>query len=654
MLSGTPLRDRQLNCDAQPVARRTGIIRGHAKILGETDIAQLEPNMSELNEVLLETLGEIEFDPKALKEKYLSERDKRIRDDGNDQYVEVTGDYSDYIDDPYVERVEREAKFDDVEIAIIGGGFGGLMMGGRLREAGFSDIRMIEQGGDFGGTWYWNRYPGAMCDVESYCYLPMLEELNYVPKHKYSFAPEILEYSKSIARHYGLYENALLQTSVTSMTWDDNDEMWIIETDRGDRMRARYVAMANGPLSRPKLPGIPGINSFKGHTFHTSRWDYNYTGGDSTGDLNKLANKKVGIIGTGATAVQCIPHLGESAEQLYVFQRTPSSVDVRNNRETDPEWAASLEPGWQTRRTENFNILVSGGDQEEDLVADGWTDIFRNLTGTAAKTASRKLGRRLSGSEKAMLIEMADYKKMNTVRARAESIVEDPAVAEKLKPWYRQFCKRPCFHDEYLPTFNRPNVELVDTEGRGVERVTETGVVINGKEYALDCLIFATGFEVGTTYTRRAGYDIIGKDGQKLSEKWENGLRTLHGLQTNGFPNCFFLGFTQSAITVNVPQSLNEQAQHVTYILDQLRQRGAKTVEATMEGENGWVAEMESKANMGERFRVECTPGYYNNEGKTGNPNGFFAFAYGAGPLRFFEILDQWRSSGELDGCNLS
>ena len=610
--------------------------------------------MSELNEVLLETLGEIEFDPKALKEKYLSERDKRIRDDGNDQYVEVTGDYSNYIDDPYVERVEREAKFDDVEIAIIGGGFGGLMMGGRLREAGFSDIRMIEQGGDFGGTWYWNRYPGAMCDVESYCYLPMLEELNYVPKHKYSFAPEILEYSKSIARHYGLYENALLQTSVTSMTWDDNDEMWIIETDRGDRMRARYVAMANGPLSRPKLPGIPGINSFKGHTFHTSRWDYNYTGGDSTGDLNKLANKKVGIIGTGATAVQCIPHLGESAEQLYVFQRTPSSVDVRNNRETDPEWAASLEPGWQTRRTENFNILVSGGDQEEDLVADGWTDIFRNLTGTAAKTASRKLGRRLSGSEKAMLIEMADYKKMNTVRARAESIVEDPAVAEKLKPWYRQFCKRPCFHDEYLPTFNRPNVELVDTEGRGVERVTETGVVINGKEYALDCLIFATGFEVGTTYTRRAGYDIIGKDGQKLSEKWENGLRTLHGLQTNGFPNCFFLGFTQSAITVNVPQSLNEQAQHVTYILDQLRQRGAKTVEATMEGENGWVAEMESKANMGERFRVECTPGYYNNEGKTGNPNGFFAFAYGAGPLRFFEILDQWRSSGELDGCNLS
>jgi cation diffusion facilitator CzcD-associated flavoprotein CzcO len=610
--------------------------------------------MNDLSEAVRETIGEIDFDPTALKSKYLHERDKRLRDDGNDQYVEVTGDYSNYVDDPYAERIERDAKFDAVEIVIIGGGFGGLMMGGRLREAGHKDIRVIEQGGDFGGTWYWNRYPGAMCDVESYCYLPMLEELNYVPKHKYSFAPEIMEYSRSIARHYRLYENALLQTTVTAMTWDESDEMWLIETNRGDRMKARYVAMANGPLSRPKLPGIPGIDDFKGHTFHTSRWDYDYTGGSSDGNLSKLADKKVGIIGTGATAVQCIPHLGESAAQLYVFQRTPSSVDVRNNRPTDPEWAKSLEPGWQKRRTENFNSLVSGGDQEEDLVADGWTDIFRNLTGIAAKTASRKLGRRLTGSEKAELMEIADYQKMNTVRARAASVVKDPEVAEKLKPWYRQFCKRPCFHDEYLPTFNRHNVELVDSQGQGVERVTETGVIVNGKEYEVDCLIFATGFEVGTTYTRRAGYDIVGKGGQVLSEKWLDGLRTLHGLQTNGFPNCFFLGFTQSAITVNVPQSLNEQARHVTYILDQIKARGGKTVEATIDGENGWVAEMHSKAKMGEQFRVECTPGYYNNEGKTGNPNGFFAFAYGAGPLRFFEILEQWRERGDLDGCEIN
>ena len=607
--------------------------------------------MKQMTDVLRETLGEIDFDPAALKAKYLHERDKRLRQDGNEQYVEVTGDYSNYVEDPYAERVERAPVFDDVEMVIIGGGFGGLMMGGRLREAGYTDIRVIEQGGDFGGTWYWNRYPGAVCDVESYCYLPMLEELNYIPKHKYSFAPEIMAHSQNIARHYQLYDKALLQTTVTAMVWDEALQRWAIETNRGDRFHARFVAMANGPLNRPKLPGIPGIDSFKGHTFHTSRWDYAYTGGDSTGNLQQLADKKVGIIGTGATAVQCIPHLGAASEKLYVFQRTPSSVDVRNNRETDPAWAASLEPGWQYRRMANFNTLVSGGDQEEDLVADGWTDIFRNLTGIAAKTASRKLGRRLTADERIDLMEMADYQKMNTVRARAASTVEDEETAEKLKPWYRQFCKRPCFHDEYLPTFNRPNVELIDTAGHGVERITEKGVVVNGQEFELDCLIFATGFEVGTSYTRRAGYDIVGRGGQLLSEKWAQGLRTLHGLQTHGFPNCFFLGFTQSAITVNVPQSLNEQARHITYILDQVKARGASTTEATAAGEAGWLAEMESKAKMGESFRSECTPGYYNNEGKSGNPNSFFSFSYGAGPLRFFEILDEWRASGTLDGC---
>ena len=609
--------------------------------------------MPAIPDVIRQTLGDIDFDPAVLKAKYLAERDRRLRQDGNEQYVEVAGDFSNYVDDPYTPRIERAPVFDTVEVVIIGGGFGGLLMGGRLREAGFESIRVIEQGGDFGGTWYWNRYPGAMCDVESYCYLPLLEELNYIPKHKYSFAPEIMAHTQNIARHYRLYDQALLQTTVKSMVWDEADDRWLIETDRGDRFKTRFVAMANGPLSRPKLPGISGIDSFAGHTFHTSRWDYAYTGGDSTGNLHKLADKRVGIIGTGATAVQCIPHLGASAKSLHVFQRTPSSIDVRNNRETDPEWAASLKPGWQYERMANFNTLVSGGDQEVDLVADGWTDIFRNLTGIAAKTASRKIGRRLTAEERELLMEVADFQKMNGVRARAEAIVKDPATAEKLKPWYRQFCKRPCFHDEYLPTFNRPNVTLVDTAGKGVERISPQGVVVDGQEYPLDCLIFATGFEVGTGYTRRAGYDLIGRGGQKLSEKWADGLRTLHGLQTHGFPNCFFLGFTQSAVTVNVPQTLNEQACHVTYILKTVRERGATITEATAEGEAAWLAEMDSKAKMGEQFRLECTPGYYNNEGQTGNRNSFFEYSYGAGPLRFFEILKDWRASGRLEGSEI-
>ena len=594
------------------------------------------------------------FDPAELRAKYRYERDKRLREDGNAQYQEVADEFASYTDDPYTEWTERAPLNDEVQVAIIGGGFGGLLMGGRLREAGFDDIRVIEKAGDFGGTWYWNRYPGAMCDVESYCYLPLLEELNYVPKHKYSYAPEIFEHSKAIARHYDLYTNACLQTGVSEMRWDDTSGRWIIHTDRGDAIRAQFVAMANGPLNRPKLPGIPGITSFKGHTFHTSRWDYDYTGGDSEGNLTGLADKRVAIIGTGATAVQCIPHLGAGAEHLYVFQRTPSSIDVRNNQATDSDFVQQLEPGWQQRRMENFNILVSGGNQDEDLVADGWTEIFRNLTGIAAKTAARELGRRLSSREKGQLMELLDFQKMNQVRSRAEAIINDPNTAEALKPWYRQFCKRPCFHDEYLPTFNRSNVTLVNTDGRGVERITERGIVANGTEYPVDCIVFATGFEVGTSYTRRAGYDIIGRNGLSLSDKWANGWRTLYGLQANSFPNCFFLGFTQTALSVNVPHALNEQAKHVTYILDQARQRDATRIEATLEAEELWLAEMQDKARIAERFYAECTPGYYNNEGKLDASNGFFAGTYGAGPIRFFRILDDWRSTGRLEGVELT
>ena len=303
--------------------------------------------------------------------------------------------------------------------------------------------------------------------------------------------------------HYRLYDNALFQTSISELRWNEDDKRWTIRTNRGDAFKAQYVIIANGPLHRPKLPGIPGINEFKGYTFHTSRWDYRYTGGDSYGNLHRLKDKRVGIIGTGATAVQCIPHLGEAAKHLYVFQRTPSSIDVRNNAETDPAWAAALEPGWQKRRMENFNILVSGGDQDEDMVHDGWTDIFRNLTAKAVADASLKLGRKLTSDERNQLLVLADYKKMNQIRARVDEIVKDEATAEALKPWYRQFCKRPCFHDEYLPTYNRPNVTLVDTRGHGVDRLTERGIVANGQEYPIDCLIFATGFEVGTAFTRQ-------------------------------------------------------------------------------------------------------------------------------------------------------
>ena len=599
---------------------------------------------------MAEEVEQLGFDPDALREKYRRERDKRLRAEGNAQYVEVTGKFAHFLNDPYTAPVQREPLTDTVEVVVIGGGFGGLLAGARLREAGVEDIRLIEKGGDFGGTWYWNRYPGAQCDIESYIYLPLLEELGYVPQEKYSHAPEILAHSQRIGRHYRLYDNACFQTEVNGMRWDEAEACWIIETNRGDRMRARFVCMSNGPLNRPKLPGIPGIESFTGHTFHTSRWDYGYTGGDANGNLTGLRGKRVGIIGTGATAVQCVPHLAETAEHLYVFQRTPSSVDERGNRPTDGDWAKSLEPGWQRRRMQNFNILVTGGQQEEDLVSDGWTDIIRNL-GVSASARAGTGG--LDPHEMGRRVELADFAKMEQIRARVDEIVQDRATAEALKPWYRQFCKRPCFHDDYLATFNRDNVTLVDTDGQGVERITERGVVAAGREYELDCLIFATGFEVGTAYTRRAGYELVGRDGVTLSEKWSNGMRTFHGYQTHGFPNCFFMGVTQGGFTANFPHMLNEQSLHIAYIIEHARRHDRRRIEPTQAAEDEWVDTIERMAVFNQRFLQECTPGYYNNEGHPEGGNSLLGSQYGGGPEAFFQILHDWRAEGSLRGLEL-
>jgi cyclohexanone monooxygenase len=594
-------------------------------------------------------LNDLGFDPDALKARYRAEREKRLRADGNEQYREIKGEFAHYLDDPYVAPgFVRAPLTDEVEVVVIGGGFGGLLAGARLREAGVEDIRIIEKGGDFGGTWYWNRYPGAACDIESYIYLPLLEELGSVPVEKYSRAPEILRHSRAIGDKFDLYRNACFQTEVKALHWDEASARWIVRTNRGDAMKARFVVMANGPLHRPKLPGIPGVESFRGHSFHTSRWDYGYTGGDAAGGLDKLQDKVVGIIGTGATAVQCVPHLAEWSKQLFVFQRTPSSIDVRANRPTDWDWAKSLKPGWQQQRMDNFNILVSGGFQEEDLVNDGWTDIIANLLFLAKKQHES------GGSEQdaAALVQLADFRKMEQVRARVDAIVKDKRTAEALKPWYNQFCKRPCFHDEYLDAFNRESVTLVDTGGKGVDRITENGVVANGREYKLDCLIYATGFEVGTSYTRRSGYELYGRDGVSLSEKWMDGVSTFHGFLSRGFPNCFIVSNSQSGFTVNFPHMLNAQSKHIAYLVKSCAERQAKTIEPSAEAEAEWVNTIVSLAVLRQKFFEECTPGYYNNEGKPNAlaaRNGF----YGAGSIAFVKLLEDWRAEGSLKGLEL-
>ena len=589
------------------------------------------------------------FDPDALRRKYREERDRRIRPDGNEQYYEMAGEFAHYLADPYIAPIEREPLNDEVDVVVIGGGFGGLLAGARLKQAGVDDVRIIEKGGDFGGTWYWNRYPGAMCDVESYIYLPLLEEVGYVPKEKYSHAPEILEHSRAIGERFDLYENACFQTEVTDLRWDEQSDRWIVHTNRGDAMRAKFVCMASGPLHRPKLPGLDGIDEFKGHTFHTSRWDYGYTGGDSDGNLTGLKGKRVGIIGTGATAVQCVPHLGEAAEHLYVFQRTPSSIDVRANRPTDPDWAASLQEGWQKHRMDNFNTLVSGGFAAEDLVNDGWTDIIGKLL----LMIQRGQAGELTAESLAATMEMADFEKMEQIRSRVDELVADPEVAESLKPYYRQFCKRPCFHDEYLDTFNRDNVTLVDTKGKGVERLTANAVVVDGVEYEVDCLIFATGFEVGTAFTRRAGCELYGRDGVSLTQKWADGTATFHGMHVRGFPNLFIFSIVQSGFSVNFPHMLDEQSRHLAYILKHAQDNDVRVIETSQEAEDAWVQTILDSAINRMDFLESCTPGYYNNEGHP-NERAFRDGPYGAGSIAFIQMWEAWRAAGALEGLELT
>ncbi|MFT7651571.1 MAG: cyclohexanone monooxygenase [Limisphaerales bacterium] len=592
------------------------------------------------------------FDPDEIRAKYEAERDKRLRDDGNQQYLEVKGEFAHYTDDPYVERIERDALDQDTEVVIIGGGFGGLLAGARFHQAGITDINIIEAGGDFGGTWYWNRYPGAQCDIESYCYLPLLEELNYMPKEKYSYAPEIYSHSQRIAEKFDLYDGAIFQTRVTELRWDETLDRWLVSTDREDTIRARFVVMATGPLNRPKLPAIPGLTEFEGHTFHTSRWDYDYTGGDHTGNLTGLKGKRVAVIGTGATTIQSVPYVAENAEHLYLFQRTPSSVDLRGNKPTDEEWFDSLKPGWQRARRQNFDAMVTGQPVEQDLVNDGWTEIFRLFASMVPKPGEAEV----SMDEMIELVELADMRKMNGIRERVDKIVGDQSIAEVLKPWYRQFCKRPTFNDEYLPTFNRSNVSLIDTsESKGVEAITPNGVVVGGVEYEVDCIIYATGFEVGTAYTRRAGYEIIGQDGLTLTDYWSEGLKTFHGYSMNGFPNCFQVGLGQNGFSANLTAVLDDQAQHVAYLINEIKQRGARYAQPSKEAESGWVETIRGLAAVNIAFFDACTPGYYNNEGKIASEGGGIqGESYAPGANAFNALLETWREAGELEGLELT
>ncbi|SCF86680.1 NAD(P)/FAD-dependent oxidoreductase [Streptomyces sp. Ncost-T10-10d] len=573
----------------------------------------------------------------ALRRRYHVERERRVRPDGSSQYQGTEAEFGYYAADPYIKGpTKREAFHDTVEVAVIGGGFGGILAGARLRQQGVERVRIIEKGGDFGGTWYWNRYPGVHCDIESHVYLPMLDETGYVPEWKYAPGQEIRRHAMRIARKFNLYPDALFSTSVTSLTWDEASETWAVATDRGDMIRAAYVINATGTLTNPKLPGIPGVEDFKGHTFHTSRWDYAYTGGTPEGGMIGLADKRVGVVGTGATGVQVIPKLAQDAAHLYVFQRTPSTVDVRANRRTTARDVGADRSGWAHERRENYLRIVSGEPEEQDLVADQWTasaGLLEKLLPSFRRHGDRK------AFEAAY--EAADAAKMNELRSRVEQTVTAPDTAEKLKPWYRYACKRPTFSDTYYAAFNRDNVTLIDTaDTHGIERITERGVVVDNNILEIDCLIFATGFFVGSSGIHSGKLPVHGRSGTQLLHTWaQHGPRTLHG-----FPNLIQMGSFQNASSVNFTHILDEQATHAAALVAAAEAANA-LVEPSPDTEDAWIALLAKDAPDHEWFHAECTPGYYNREG-LGRPNGPTAYPHGA--VAFHQLLADWRK-GSMD-----
>jgi cyclohexanone monooxygenase len=595
-----------------------------------------------------------DVDIPALREKYRHERDKRIRTDGQKQYFKPTGAVAaNYAVDPHTPLATRTPISEDIDVIVLGAGWGGIMASYHLTQAGVTNFRNIDTAGDFGGVWYWNQYPGIQCDNDAYCYLPLLEETGFMPSKKFADGSEIQQYAKLIAKKFGFSDKALFHTLINSLRWDEGIKRWRVGTNRGDDIRARFVVLACGVLNMPKLPAIPGIDTFKGKVFHTARWDYRYTGGSYESPvLDKLADKRVAIVGTGATAIQAVPHLARYAKALHVIQRTPSSVDERPNPGTDPEWVKSLEAGWQKERQTNFHRAAMEGLRpgEPDLICDIWTEISRNLAAQFEAEGWPQLGL----EEFLARRERMDYRVMERLRQRVEQLVEDKKTAEALKPYYRFLCKRPLSSDDFYPTFNRPNVELIDvSDTKGVERMTPTGFTANGKEYEVDCMIFASGFEVTSDLNRRWGIDKVeGRGGTSIYDHWSEGPKTLHGTMTHGFPNQFYIGYIQGGLNASVTEQFGKQGHHIAHIISEALKRGIKSVEPSQKAQDDYVQRFKELEMDLSQFQRECPPGYFNNEGED-RPKWALFRSWGPGWDAFQQVLEEWRVKGDLEGLVL-
>ena len=582
----------------------------------------------------------LSISPDELHRRYEEEAQKRIEFGVRDYIDMVDIADSDFDRDPYAEPLVRDALVEETDVVVIGAGWSGMTAAAYLTDQGVTDYKIIDKAGDFGGTWYWNRYPGCQCDVEAYTYLPLLERIGYMPRQKYATAPEIFAYAQLLGRTFDMYPHALFQTSVTGVEWSEERQRWRVATTRDDVIDARFVVICGGVLLVAKLPGIPGVYDFAGPAFHTARWNYEVTGGGPESPMDKLGDKVVGIIGTGATAVQAVPKLAEACKELIVFQRTPSTVSPRNQRPTTPEeWAEiTAEPGWHERRMENFIEGTIGMQPEVDLIQDGWTEMFHIDPKMPARS-----------DEEARMLEEWDDLQMEKVRQRILDTVKDPETAQKLLPWYKISCKRPCFHDEYLPAFNRDNVKLVDTDGMGIDRVTPTGVVVGDTEYPVDVLIYSTGFDNTSPYHHRLGFDPVGKGGVSLSEAWEKGMYSLHGTLADGFPNLCMNQALQGGQHINIAYASTKTSEHIAWIIARALEENV-VIEADRPAEEDWFNYIIQSALPYFAYFANCTPGYLSNERKEADESMSRSACYMGSAVDFKRELEKWRSTGDMPG----
>lgn len=515
-------------------------------------------------------------------------------------------------------------------------------------------------------------------------YLPLLEETGYIPTRKYAPGAEIRGHAERIAKRWNLDDKALFRSNVQTAEWNDKTELWTVKLTeyRGPdeppivhSIRAQYVYLAAGVLTRPQVPKIPGLLSFKGDMFHTARWDYKVSGGSQADQtLSGFRNKRVAVIGTAATAIGVIPEIAKYAKELYVFQRTPAYVKPRNQKVTnvdDFKKEVAYKKGWQLERQKNWNQHLTNSVKPgtKNLVGDGWTDMpaYSAILGSPYQGLIEPSPERLE--QHIIDFHALDLPHMESVRQHVEDVVTDPDTAAKLKPWYPSWCKRPTFSDTYLSLFNSPHVHLVDTNGQGVSSVTSNGLVVDEKEYPVDIIVFSTGFQAPNARlgspAARTGVQVFGRHGLSLDEKWvSNGAATLHGYATNAFPNLFFSGTAQATITGNNIWMLSLIAQHVSYIIVESERRvgfgNRAIIEVIKDAEEAHAGEILKRAPYFSTL-AGCTPGYFNTYGEGANvtdPGEKVKRARGStwseGTLSFLKYIGQWRDDGNLEGLKVT